>query len=179
MLSAVNPEAIGVFGLFATVICFGLEQLGVGVNKDTDHTKLSKTLAYIAIIFGGATQLFTSLWMFLFSVAGDHSKYLGTVFGFFGLFWVIVGVFFLFGGDKKVMAHFFLCALVLCVLFTMRAFGDGLVWPLGIDLVLIDVLLITLTFGWYTNSPILTKIAGACNIVIGGVSFFLLMPQIV
>ena len=28
----VNPEAIGLFGLFATVICFGLEQLGVGVK---------------------------------------------------------------------------------------------------------------------------------------------------
>ena len=34
----VNPEAIGLFGLFATVICFGLEQLGVGV-KGADHEK--------------------------------------------------------------------------------------------------------------------------------------------
>ena len=29
----VNPEAIGLFGLFATVICFGLEQLGVGERR--------------------------------------------------------------------------------------------------------------------------------------------------
>ena len=36
----VNPEAIGLFGLFATVICFGLEQLGVGV-KGADHEKLT------------------------------------------------------------------------------------------------------------------------------------------
>ena len=39
MLAAVNPEAIGLFGLFATVICFGLEQLGVGVKALT--TKLT------------------------------------------------------------------------------------------------------------------------------------------
>ena len=37
----VNPEAIGLFGLFATVICFGLEQLGVGV-KGADHEKLTR-----------------------------------------------------------------------------------------------------------------------------------------
>ena len=42
----VNPEAIGLFGLFATVICFGLEQLGVGV-KGADHEKLTRTLGYI------------------------------------------------------------------------------------------------------------------------------------
>ena len=104
----VNPEAIGLFGLFATVICFGLEQLGVGV-KGADHEKLTRTLGYIAIFFGGFTQLFTSLCMYLFSVGGDHSVYLGTVFGFFGLFWILVGFFFIKGGDKKAMAHFFLC----------------------------------------------------------------------
>ena len=59
----VNPEAIGLFGLFATVICFGLEQLGVGV-KGADHEKLTRTLGYIAIFFGGFTQLFTSLCMY-------------------------------------------------------------------------------------------------------------------
>ena len=51
MLAAVNPEAIGLFGLFATVICFGLEQLGVGV-KGADHEKLTRTLGYVAIFFG-------------------------------------------------------------------------------------------------------------------------------
>jgi hypothetical protein len=120
----VNPEAIGVFGLFATVICFGLEQVGVGV-KGADHEKLTRTLGYIAIIFGGVCQLYTSISMFLFSCAGDHSKYLGTVFGFFGLFWILVGLFFLKGGDKKVMAHFFFCALIL-VLHAEPAVGAAL-----------------------------------------------------
>ncbi|MFR4757286.1 MAG: hypothetical protein ACLT9P_03555 [Evtepia gabavorous] len=50
--------------------------------------------------------------MYLFSVGGDHSVYLGTVFGFFGLFWILVGFFFIKGGDKKAMAHFFLCGLI-------------------------------------------------------------------
>ncbi|MFR6379260.1 MAG: hypothetical protein ACLUNZ_05060 [Evtepia sp.] len=48
----VNPEAIGLFGLFATVICFGLEQVGVGV-KGADHAKLTRSLGYIAVFFGG------------------------------------------------------------------------------------------------------------------------------
>ena len=56
----VNPEAIGLFGLFATVICFGLEQVGVGV-KGADHAKLTRSLGYIAIFFGGFTQLFTGV----------------------------------------------------------------------------------------------------------------------
>ena len=162
----VNPEAIGLFGLFATVICFGLEQLGVGV-KGADHEKLTRTLGYIAIFFGGFTQLFTSLCMYLFSVGGDHSVYLGTVFGFFGLFWILVGFFFIKGGDKKAMAHFFLCGLILCIGFTIRAFQDGLVWPLGIDLVVIDVLLLTLIPAWYTGKPALTKLAGLCNVLPG------------
>ena len=56
----VNPEAIGLFGLFATVICFGLEQVGVGV-KGADHAKLTRSLGYIAVFFGGFTQLFTGV----------------------------------------------------------------------------------------------------------------------
>lgn len=174
----INPEAIGVFGLFTTVICFGLEQVGVGVNKNTDHAKMQRTLAYVAIIFGCVCQLFTGLWMFLFSVAGDHSKYLGSVFTFFGLFWLIVALFFLKGGDKKVMAHFFSCGLVLVILFTIRAFQEGLIWPLGIDLVVIDALLITLIAGWYTEKPVFTKLAGVCNLAIGVISFFLMYPHI-
>ena len=70
------------------------------------------------------------------------------VFGFFGLFWILVGFFFIKGGDKKAMAHFCLCGLILCIGFTIRAFQDGLVWPLGIDLVVIDVLLLTLIPAW-------------------------------
>lgn len=51
------------------------------------------------------------------------------------------------------MAHFFLCGLILVIGFTVRAFQDGLIWPLGIDLVVIDVLLLTLIPGWYTGKP--------------------------
>ena len=170
----VNPEAIGLFGLFATVICFGLEQVGVGV-KGADHAKLTRSLGYIAIFFGGFTQLFTGVCMYLFSVGGDHSIYLGTVFSFFGLFWILVGFFFLKGGDKKVMAHFFLTALILVIGFTIRAFQDGLIWPLGVDLVVIDLLLITLIPAWYTEKPAL---AGVCNLAIGIISLFLLFPAL-
>ncbi len=176
-MNVVNPEVIGLFGLFATVICFGLEQIGIGV-KGAKPENLTKSLAYIAIIFGGVTQIFTSICMYLFSVAGDHSIYLGTIFGFFGLFWVLVGIFFLKGGDKKVMAHFFFCCLILCVAFTVRAFQEGLIWPLGIDLVVIDILLLTLIFAWYTGNAALSKFAGVCNLAIGGISLFLLIPAI-
>ena len=79
MSIVINPEVIGVFGLMVTVIVFGLEQVGVGV-KGGNLSEISKSLAYIAIIFGGATQIFTSLCMYLFSVGGDHSLYLGTVY---------------------------------------------------------------------------------------------------
>ena len=192
----VNPEAIGLFGLFATVICFGLEQVGVdgavGLNKihghvagqghlpvkGADHAKLTRSLGYIAVFFGGFTQLFTGVCMYLFSVGGDHSIYLGTVFSFFGLFWILVGFFFLKGGDKKVMAHFFLTALILVIGFTIRAFQDGLIWPLGVDLVVIDLLLITLIPAWYTEKPALTKLAGVCNLAIGIISLFLLFPAL-
>lgn len=174
----VNPEAIGIFGLIATVVCFGLEQIGVGVDENTDHSKLTRTLAHIAIIFGGTTQIFTSVFMYMFSAAGSHSTYLGTVFGFFGLFWILVGLFFLNGGDKKVMAHFFACGLLLCIIFTVRVFKDGLIWPLGIDLAVIDLLLFVLVFAWYTGKPWLTKLAGWCNLAIGFISLFLLLPQL-
>ncbi len=173
----VNPEAIGLFGLIATVICFGLEQVGVGV-KGADHAKLTTSLGLIAILFGGCAQLFTALCMYLFSVGGGHSIYLGTVFGFFGLFWVLVGLFFLKGGDKKVYAHFFACGLILCLGFTVKAFQDGLVWPLGVDLIVIDVLLAVLVPAWYTGSPALTKATGVCNLAIGIISMFLLFPAI-
>ena len=163
----VNPEAIGLFGLFATVICFGLEQVGVGV-KGADHAKLTRSLGYIAIFFGGFTQLFTGVCMYLFSVGGDHSIYLGTVFSFFGLFWILVGFFFLKGGDKKVMAHFFLTALILVIGFTIRAFQDGLIWPLGVDH----------TESGYEAAITLTKLAGVCNLAIGIISLFLLFPAL-
>jgi succinate-acetate transporter protein len=173
----VNPEAIAVVGLTVTVVCFGLEQLGVGL-KGADMRKVVKTLSWIAIFFGGLTQIFSGVTIYLFSLAGSHTVYLGTIFCFFGLFWVLAGTFFLCGGDKKVMAHFFACCLLLCVVFSIRAFQDGLVWPLGVDFILIDLLLLVLTIGWYTENATCTKIAGVCNLAIGFVSLFLLFPQL-
>ena len=46
------------------------------------------------------------------------------------------------------------------------------------DLVVIDILLITLIPGWYTGKPALTKLAGLCNVAIGIISLFLLMPAV-
>ncbi len=167
----VNPEAIGVFGLVVTTICFGLEQVGVG-TKGGDPRQISKSLAFIAIFFGGICQLYTSLHMYLFSQAGtpEASIYLGCVFGFFGLFWVMVGVFFLAGGDKKMFAHFFIIGLFLVILFTIRAGQLGLVLPgttLQLVLIVIDILLVALPIAWYTGSKLVTKIAGAANIAVG------------
>ena len=176
--SAVNPEAIGVFGLFATVICFGLEQIGVGVTKDTDPVKMQRTLGYIAIVFGAVCQLFTSVWFFAFNLVGDHSKFLGTVFGFFGLFWLLVGIFFIKGGDKKMMANFFIPCLILNTLFLVRCIQDGLIFPLGIAVVVIELLLLTLIPGWYTGNPKLSKLAGVWNLVIAAFGFFLLYPHV-
>lgn len=173
----VNPEAIGVFGLFVAVVCFGLEQLGVGV-KGADHEKMTRSLAYLAIFFGGLTQIFTSICIYLFDLVKGNSIFLGTVFGFFGMFWVVVGIFFLKGGDKKVMAHFFGCSLVLTLMFTYIAFQKGLILPLGVDLILIDLLLLTLIPAWYTGKQIYTKIAGGLNIAIGIVSLPLLFSAL-
>ncbi|HHV73006.1 MAG TPA: hypothetical protein GXX38_10450 [Clostridia bacterium] len=167
-MNPVNPEAIGVFGLIAAVWCFGLEQLGFGV-KGGDHKEISKSLAYIAILFGGVTQLYTALHMYLFNITGntDTSIYLGTVFGFFGLFWTLVGIFFLKGGDKKQIAHFFGIGFLLVVSFTVKALQLGLVWPLGVTLMIICALLFVLPPAWYGKGEIFTKIAGICNILIG------------
>ena len=170
----INPEALSVFGLFATVICFGFEQLGIGV-KGADAKKLHSALGLIAILFGGAAQLLGAMWMFFLN---QGNQLVATVFGFFGFFWTLVGVFFLNGGDKKVMAHFFFACFIMTCLFTIKAFSMGLVWPLGIDLIVIDVLLICLTISWYNGSVLLTRIAGGCNVVIGFISFFLLHPNV-
>ena len=48
----------------------------------------------------------------------------------------------------------------------------------GIDLVVIDVLLLTLIPAWYTGKPALTKLAGLCNVAIGVISAFLLFPAL-
>ena len=105
MLDVVNPEAIGVFGLIITVCCFGMEQLGMGI-KGGDHKEIGKSLAYIALIFGGAAQIFTALSMYLFNVTNNPalSIYLGTVFADYCIFWILIGTFFLKGGNKKMIA---------------------------------------------------------------------------
>ena len=90
------------------------------------------------------------------------ASYLGTVFGFFGLFWILVGFFLPEGRRQEGHAHFFLCGLILVIGFTVRAFQDGLIWPLGIDLVVIDVLLLTLIPGWYTGKPRPDQAGPAC-----------------
>ena len=76
------------------------------------------------------------------------------------------------------MAHFFLCGLILCIGFTIRAFQDGMVWPLGVDLAVIDVLLAALIPAWYTGKPFWGKLAGVCNLAIGVISLFLLFPAL-
>ena len=166
MMAVINPEVIGVFGLMVTVIVFGLEQIGVGV-KGGNMQDISKSLAYIAIVFGGITQIFTSLCMYLFSVGGDHSLYLGTVFGFFGLFWIMIGVFFLKGGDKKVVAHFFVVSWFLIAAFLAIALRDGFPWYFNVVLILILGLLAVLVPAWYGKGAIWGKIAGVINILIG------------
>ena len=47
-----------------------------------------------------------------------------------------------------------------------------------VDLVVIDVLLLTLIPAWYTGKPALTKLAGLCNVAIGVISAFLLFPAL-
>jgi len=172
MFQNVNPPlALSVFGLFATVICFGLEQIGVGV-KGADPEKLQKTLGRIAILFGGVCQLVGAAWLAFFGPISDSLHV--AVFGFFGFFWILVGLHFIKGGDKKAMAHFFFTGLVLCILFTMHAVTHDMLWPLGIDLIVIDILLVSLIIGWYTGNKWVNKFAGLCNIAIGIISFFLL-----
>ena len=48
-MNVVNPEVIGVFGLVITVWVFGLEQLGFGLDSETDNAGLGKNLANIAL----------------------------------------------------------------------------------------------------------------------------------
>ncbi len=167
-MSVVNPEAIGVFGLIITVWCFGLEQLGFGV-KGGDHKEIGKSLAYIAIFFGGAAQVFTALSMYLFDVLKNPamSIYLGTIFADYGIFWLLIGVFFLKGGDKKQIAHFFIVQLFVSAVFLYKAILLGKIWPLGVVLALICGLFAVLPFAWYGKGAIYTKIAGALNILIG------------
>lgn len=168
-MNAVNPEAIGVFGLMVTVWVFGLEQLGLGINGETDHAKLGKNLANVALWFGGIAQIFTALSLYLFDVGmpPESRIFIGTIFATYGLFWVVVAMHFYNPGDKKVYAHFFVGIFFMTAVFSYKAFLLGKIWPLGTVLVLINVLTFLLPFTWYKPNAVITKICGATNIAIG------------
>jgi len=168
-MNVVNPEAIGVFGLVVTVWVFGLEQLGFGLNSQTDHSKLGKSLAYIAFWFGGVAQVFTALCMYLFDLGmpPESRVYVGTIFATYGLFWIVVAMYFFNPGDKKVYAHFFLGIFFMTAVFSYKALMLGKVWPLGTVLLLINGLTILLPFTWYKPNAVITKICGALNVAIG------------
>ncbi|MDX9872186.1 MAG: hypothetical protein RBT41_07185 [Clostridia bacterium] len=165
-MNAVNPEAIGVFGLIITVWCVGFEQVGIGV-KGGDHKDIGKSLAYIAFVFGGAAQILTAIAMYFFSVAGDLSIYLGTIFANYGLFWLVIGIFFIKGGDKKMIAHFFGVQFLITSVFVYHAVQLGKIWPLAVCLTFIAALFFVLVPAWYGKGAIWTKLAGICNIIIG------------
>lgn len=167
-MNAVNPEAIGVFGLIMIVWCVGLEQVGIGV-KGGEHKEINKSLAYIAFLFGGAAQLLTAVAMYFFNVAKDPalSIYLGTVFANYGLFWLVIGIFFIKGGDKKMIANFFGVQFLITVSFLVKAVLIGKIWPLAVCLFFIAALFAVLVPAWYGKGAIYTKLAGICNIMIG------------
>ena len=167
-MNVVNPEAIGLFGLMITVWVFGLEQLGFGLDKETDHAKLGRNLANIALWFGGVAQLFTALCMFMFDMGIPPEKriYLGTIFATYGLFWVVVAKHFYNPGDRKIYAHLFLGIFFITAVFSYKAILLGAIWPLATVLLLINLLTILLPFAWYKQNAMITKICGATNIAI-------------
>ncbi|MCE1273791.1 MAG: hypothetical protein LWW75_04600, partial [Chlorobiales bacterium] len=179
-MNVVNPEAIGVFGLVVTVWVFGLEQLGFGLNSETDHGKLGRSLAHIALWFGGVAQIFTAVSLYLFDVGmpPEARVYVGTIFATYGLFWVVVALHFYNPGDKKVYAHFFLGIFFMTALFSYKAFMLGKIWPLGTVLLLINGLTILLPFTWYKPNAIITKICGALNVAIGVCALPLLLHSL-
>jgi len=166
-MQVVNPEAIGVFGLMVTVWCFGLEQVGIGI-KGGDHNQIGKSLAYIAFFFGGAAQVFTALAMYLFNVTGNPamSIYVGTIFANYGIFWLVIGTFFLKGGDKKMIAHFFGVQFLISLAFLYKSILLGNT-TLSIVLALICGLFAVLVPAWYGKGAVWGKIAGVFNILIG------------
>ena len=147
----VNPEAIGLFGLFATVICFGLEQLGVGV-KGADHesspapwaTSPSSSAAspssspLCACTCSPWAVTTASIW----ALSSASSACL----------WILVG--FCFNQRRRQESHGPLLPVrpdPVHRLHHPRVPGRPGPRPLGIDLVVIDVLLLTLIPAWYTR----------------------------
>jgi len=166
MLNSVNPEALGVLGLVITVFVFGLEQLGIG-TKGGDHAEIGKEVSYVAFWFGGVTQVLTALYMFTFAHAGEKSIYIGTVFGLYGFFWLVASNHFRYGGDKKMLGNFCGAVGIMSIYLTIIAFKLGMVWPLGIVLVLIVALMGSLVIALSGIKPEMIKVAGALNIAIG------------
>ncbi len=168
-MNPVNPEAIGLFGLIVTVWVFGLEQLGLGLNDDTDHALLGRSLANIALWFGGAAQLFTAACLYLFDLGMPPAVriFIGTIFATYGFFWVVVALHFFNPGDKKVYAHFFLAIFFMTALFSYKAILLGKIWPLGTVLLLINGLTILLPLAWYRPNAVVTRLCGLLNVAIG------------
>ena len=177
--SGSNPEIIGILGLTVTVFALGMEQLGIGL-KNADPVGVTKTLSLVAILYGGVAQLFAAASIYLGNILGHAptSMFLGTIFMTFGLFWVVVGLFFRFGGEKKQLANFFLLHLFIICAFQYVAIHRGLdslvlcLWP-------IIGLLIVLPF-LYNGIAVkpLTKLAGVLNILIGLTALPLLWHQL-
>ncbi len=165
-MQAFNPEAIGVLGLVVTVFVFGLEQLGIG-TKGGDHGQISKEVSYVAFWFGGVAQVLTAIMMSAFGFAGEKSTFLATIFGLYGFFWLTASNHFRHGGDKKMLGNFCGAVGVITALLTIVAFKLGLIWPLGIVLFLIILLMGALVVALSFSKPAFIKVAGALNILIG------------
>ncbi|MCT4632606.1 MAG: hypothetical protein N4A76_07685 [Firmicutes bacterium] len=164
-MNAFNPEAIGVFGLVVTVFVFGLEQ--IGVNVDGDHNEIGKTVSYVAFWFGGVAQVFTAIMMSIFGFAGENSTFIATVFGLYGFFWLTAANHFRHGGDKKMLGHFCGAVGIITAFLTVIAFKLGLIWPLGVVLGLIILLMAALVVALTGINPKFIKVAGVLNILIG------------
>lgn len=177
MGNVVNPEALGVMGLVITVFVFGLEQLGIG-TKGGDHTEISKGVSYVAFWFGGVTQVLTAIYMYTFGLVGTKSIFIGTVFGLYGFFWLVASNHFRYGGDKKMLGNFCGTVGIISIFLTVIAFKLGMVWPLGIVLVLIVALMAALVVALCGIKPEAIKLAGALNIAIGIGGLFLFWSAI-
>lgn len=164
-MQAFNPEAIGVFGLVVTVFVFGLEQLGIGVKGD--HQEISKEVSYVAFWFGGVAQVLTAIMMSAFGFVGEKSTFIATVFGLYGFFWLVAANHFRHGGDKKMLGNFCGAIGVITSLLTIIAFKLGMIWPLGIVLFLIILLMGSLVIALHGIIPSFIKVAGVLNILIG------------
>lgn len=165
-MNSFNFEAIGVLGLVVTVLVFGLEQLGIG-TKGGDHMEISKEVSYVAFWFGGVTQVITAIMMCIFGFGGEKSTFLATVFALYGFFWLTASNHFRYGGDKKMLGNFCGTVGIITIFLTVIAFKLGLIWPLGIVLILIVGLMAALVIALSGINPKFIKVAGVLNILIG------------